>query len=159
LASVEALAGKINFAFQIATNGHVASVTASQSELGDRDAERCMLQIAEATVFPEPHGGEAEFSWPLEIPLDPEVRPPVELHSDLVREVLGEAIGELNARCGGGLVVVTAYVDPNGSVLSAGVAAPDIASPVQLDCISEAVRGQRFPSPGSYLGKTTFTVP
>jgi hypothetical protein len=85
LASVEVLAGKISFSFHVATNGHVVSVSPNQSELGDREAERCMLQIAEAAVFPEPHGGEADFAWPLEVPLDPDVRPPVELRSDVVR--------------------------------------------------------------------------
>lgn len=159
LGAVEVLAGSITFSFHVATNGQVASVTPTASSLGDRAAERCMLQVAEAVRFPEPHGGEADFAWPLEVPLDPELRPPVELRGDLVRDALAAPLSALAARCGGGLAVVTAYVDPDGRVVSVGAAAPDIAGPVQLDCISEGVRGLAFPSPGSYLGKTSFTVP
>ena len=156
---VEVLAGEITFSFHIATSGAVASVKPSASTLGDREAERCMLQVAEGTRFPEPHGGEADFTWPLEVPLDAELRAPVELASDDARSALAPHLDELAARCGGGQVIVTAYVEPSGEVQSAGVASPDIASPAQLDCISEAVRGLRLPSPGSYLGKVSFTVP
>lgn len=156
---VEALAGEITLSFHIATSGAVAAVTPSASTLGDREAERCMLEVAEATRFPAPHGGEADFTWPLEIPIDAELRPPVELAADQVRSALAAGLSELAARCGGGQVIVTAYVEPSGEVQSVGAASPDIASPTQLDCVSEAVRALRFPSPGSYLGKVSFTIP
>lgn len=159
LSTLEVLSGTITFAFQVATNGNVVAVSPSSSTLGDRDAERCMLEVAAGTRFPPPHGGDAEFTWPLEVPLDPEVRPPVELPSELSRDALGPQLEELSARCGGGPVVVTAYVEPEGKVLSAGVAAPGAASSGQLDCISESVRALALPSPGSYLGKTRFTIP
>lgn len=159
LSELEVLSGTITFTFQVATNGEVVAVSPSSSTLGDRGVERCMLEVAAATRFPPPHGGDAEFAWPLEIPIDPEVRPPVELPSELVRDALGPQLAELAARCGGGPVVATVYVDPEGRALSAGVAAPGIANPGQLDCISEAVRALSFPSPGSYLGKTRFTIP
>jgi hypothetical protein len=156
---LEPLAGEITFAFHVATNGAVVSVNLTHSTLGDRDTERCMLQIVEAARFPPPHGGEADFSWPLQVPDDPDVRPAVELAGDTVRASLGSQLSELSARCGGGQVIATAYVDPDGAVLAAGVAAPDIANPAQFDCISEGVRALRLPSPGSYLGKVSFTIP
>lgn len=155
---LEALAGRITLAFHVATNGAVASVQPNESTLGDRATERCLLQIAESARFPAPHGGEADLTWPLDVPGDEEVRPPVELGADPAHS-LGAALGALGARCGGGQVVVTAYIDPDGHVLAAGAASPDIASPTQLDCVSEGVRELRFPSPGSYLGKTSFTIP
>lgn len=159
LGELEALAGTITFSFHVATNGSVVSVSPTSSTLGDRATERCMLAVAEATRFPPPHGGEADFTWPLEVPIDSDVRPPVELDSATARTALGPKLNELPASCGGGQVVATVYVDPDGSVLAAGVAAPDLANAAQLDCISEALRGVRMPSPGSYLGKVSFTIP
>jgi hypothetical protein len=159
LGAIEALAGSISFSFEVATNGSVVSVSPTSSTLGDRATERCMLAVAEATRFPAPHGGPADFTWPLEVPIDADVRPPVELDPSGARAALGPKLAELPAQCGGGQVIVTAYVDPDGSVLAAGVAAPDVASAAQLDCVSEALHALRMPSPGSYLGKVSFTIP
>lgn len=165
LAALETLAGTITFSFHIATNGAVAGVSPSASTLGDRDTERCMLEVAQATRFPAPHGGEADFTWPLELPIDPEVRPPVELGPDAAHPALSAPSGNVTAgealhgSCGGGQMVVTAYIEPGGAVLAAGVSAPDLVTSGELDCIASGVKGFRFADPGSYLGKLTFTLP
>jgi hypothetical protein len=165
LGELEVLSGRITFGFHLAANGSVTSVQANKSTLGDRATERCMVEVAQATRFPEPHGGEADFTWPLELPLDPDVRAPVELPTDLAQPVSstrrqGASPGELlQSACGGGAYVVTAYIDPSGHVLAAGAATPDPATGPELDCITSGVRDWSFPSPGSYLGKLSFTVP
>lgn len=159
MGELEALSGTISFAFHIAVNGSVADVRPTASTLGDRETERCMVEVAKSTRFPAPHGGEADFNWPLELPPSGDVRAPVELASDFARAVLSREGAALHARCGGGQVVVTAYVDTEGSVLAAGVAAPDLATSSELDCVAEGVRALRFESPGSYLGKLSFTLP
>jgi hypothetical protein len=159
LPELEALSGTISFVFNVAVNGSVDHVRPSASTLGDRETERCMLALAAATRFPAPHGGEAEFTWPLEIPIDSEVRAPVELAPDFARPLLASEGEALHARCGGGQLVVTAYLDTEGQVLAAGTAAPDLATDGELDCVAEGVRAWRFPSPGSYLGKLSFTLP
>jgi hypothetical protein len=165
LGELEVLAGSITFAFHLATNGAVAGVSPTASSLGDRDTERCMLEVAKQTRFPPPHGGEADFTWPLELPPDASVRAPVELDSAAAKSALSAKAGEttageaLHASCGGGQVVVTAYVEPSGRVLAAGVAAPDLATASEFDCIASGVRGWTFDSPGSYVGKLSFTLP
>lgn len=165
LASLDVLAGSITFSFHVATNGDVPGVSPIASTLGDRATERCMLEVAHSTRFPPPHGGEADFTWPLELPGDPDVRAPVPLGSDAARSaLLGKsrdvsAGDTLHASCGGGQVVVTAYVDTNGAPLAVGVAAPDLATPTELDCIADGVSAWTFASPGSYVGKVTFTLP
>jgi hypothetical protein len=173
LGELEVLSGSLTFSFHIALNGSVAAAQPSQSTLGDRATERCMLEVAEATRFPPPHGGEADFTWPLELPLDPEVRAPVELSADFA---LVPALptprskasapqsdtaraASLQASCGGPEYTVTAYLDPNGGVLAAGVATPDPVTAGELDCIAEGVQQWTFSSPGSYVGKLAFTVP
>ncbi|MDB4973670.1 MAG: hypothetical protein JWN48_2011 [Myxococcaceae bacterium] len=164
LAELEVLSGSMTFAFHVAVNGSVAAVSPSQSSLGDRATERCMLQVAEGTRFPPPHGGEADFTWPLELPLADDVRAPVELTADFAQPALSARVGgveqaEAAQACGGGSYVVTAYLDPDGRVVAAGVATPDPATPADLDCVSKAIAGWSFPSPGSYLGKVSFTLP
>ncbi|HEX5660413.1 MAG TPA: AgmX/PglI C-terminal domain-containing protein [Polyangiales bacterium] len=158
-AQLDVLAGTLTMRFNVAVDGSVDHVQPAESTLGDREAERCMLEVATATHFPAPHGGEAEFRWPLELPPDAEVRPPVELLPDPAREPLAEGRPELHAKCGGGPVVVTAYIDPTGQVQAAGVSASELATPSELDCVAEGIRALRFESPGSYVGKLSFSLP
>jgi hypothetical protein len=165
LGDVEVLAGSITLAFHVATNGAVPGVSPIASSLGDRETERCMLEVAQSTRFPPPHGGEADFTWPLELPGDPDVRAPVALSTDAARSAIGAksrdvTAGEsLHASCGGGQMVVTAYVDTSGAALAVGVSTPDLATPTELDCIANGVRAWTFDSPGSYVGKVTFSLP
>lgn len=156
---LDVLAGALTMRFNVSVDGSVAAVQPVESTLGDRQAERCMLDIAKATRFPAPHGGEAEFRWPLELPPDADVRPPVELLPDPGREPLMTRAPELRAACGGGPVLVTAYLDPSGAVLAAGVSAPELTTPSELDCVADGVHGWRFESPGSYVGKLSFSLP
>jgi len=158
-AELEPLAGRLALAFHVATDGSVVAVHPSDSTLGDRDTERCVLEVAASTHFPPPHGGEADFSWPLEIDADEDVRQPVALSADSARAKIGTQGDVLLAECGGSQVVVTMYVQPDGSVAAAGVAAPDGATGPQLDCIARGVRGWTFQSPGSYVGKLSFVLP
>jgi hypothetical protein len=156
-AQVDVLAGTLTMRFDVAIDGSVDHVQPAESSLGDRETERCMLEVAKATKFPAPHGGEAEFRWPLELPADADVRPPVEVQPDLA--LLANARADLHAKCGGGPVLVTAFVEPAGTVLAAGVSASELATPSELDCIAEGVRAFHFASPGSYVGKLSFPLP
>jgi len=154
--AVEWLSGRVEFSFHVALDGSVTSVFPLASSMGDRDTERCMLDVARSIRFPEPHGGEAEFQWPLEVPLDPDIREPVVWDAAQASEVLlSNAQAALDA-CGGGAFSITAYVDPEGHVVAAGAAADDEAGASKLDCITEAVKAWTFPSPGSYAAKVSF---
>ena len=154
--NVEWLSGKTEFSFHIALDGSVASVFPSSSTMGDRETERCMLDVARSVRFPAPHGGEADFSWPIEVPLDSEVRPPVTWDAAQASDVLLNNAQTAIDACGGGSFSITAYVDPEGRVVSAGAAASDVSDAEKLDCISDAVKAWTFPSPGSYAAKVSF---
>jgi len=155
---VEWVSGAMAFEFKVALNGQVASVYPRQSSMGDRETERCMLEVAKATRFPPPHGGEAEFGWSLEVPLDSDIRPPVPWSASDVGAVLSERASELSAQCGSGPFDLTAYVDTSGKVVAVGGAVQSEASAAQLDCVTEAVQGWVFPSPGSYAAKLNFQL-
>jgi hypothetical protein len=155
---VEWVSGGVEFQFKIALDGSVAQVYPSQSSMGDRETERCMLEVAKGTRFPAPHGGEAEFSWSLEVPLDPDVRAPVAWGAPDAGDALLEALPELKNQCGGGPYRVTAYVDAGGKVVAAGAATPDEASAASLDCVAQQVQSLALSSPGSYAAKLSFDV-
>jgi hypothetical protein len=156
--SVEWVSGGVGFQFKIAVDGKVAEVFIDKSDMGDRETERCMVEVAQATRFPAPHGGDAEFSWSLEVPLDPDVRPPVAWSAADAGELIAQRGPELSAQCGPGPYALTAYVDVEGKVVAVGGAAAESAKYAQLDCVTQAVSGWLFPSPGSYAAKLSFQV-
>jgi hypothetical protein len=156
---LEWLSGHLLLEFKIALDGKVLVVYPRESDLGDRAAERCIVERAQAAHFPAPHGGEAEFTWPLDIPLSDDVREPVALTSEHVAAVVEQNRALIDATCGAGSYTLTAYIEPSGKVVSAGAAAADASSALNLDCVSDAIEGFTFASPGSYVAKVSFTLP
>jgi outer membrane biosynthesis protein TonB len=155
---VEWLSGSLQMSFRVAVDGSVASVFPLASTMGDRDTERCAVDVAKATHFPAPHGGEAEFTWSFEVPLDSEVRPPLDWTDSEVGAELTAHASEVMAQCGNGQYGITAYVDTDGKVVSAGAATASEDAAAQLDCVVEAVRSWSFTSPGSYAAKAQFSI-
>jgi hypothetical protein len=154
----EALGGEIRLSFRIRTDGSVAWVYPSASTIGDREAERCILEVASRARFPRPHGGEAEFSWGFGIDPPADVRPPLEWDAAQVVPVLARGAPDLASRCRVHGVRVTAYIAPGGRVIAAGASTPDPDSLERVDCVLDAVRRLAMPDPGSYAAKVTFTV-
>lgn len=155
--AVEWLSGKVDLTFHIALDGSVASVFPSASSMGDRETERCIVDVAKSVRFPAPHGGEADFSWPLEVPLDPDVREPVTWDPAQFNEVLLTNAETALASCIGSFAI-TAYIDPEGHVVAAGASTLEPNDAEKLDCISDAVKTWTFPSPGSYAAKVSFNL-
>lgn len=159
-ASNDLLAGSVTLGFVIAVDGTTRVARIKASDLGDRDAERCMVQIASRLRFPRPTGGEADASEQVRVPLDPEVRPPLVWTADRVGRTAGPAIGRLVSRCrvNGGRVRVTAYVGRGGNVVGLGGFASVSALDPVLSCVLDGARRLPMPSPGSYPAKVSFDV-
>lgn len=158
LGTVRYLGGDIRMAFHIHLDGTVAWVYPAQSSLGDREVETCILGVAQRAHFPHPHGGEAEFSWGFSLDPPSDVRAPVTLSAGEADALIAEHGGDVHSQCGSGQYQVTAYVQPGGAVLSAGVSTGSNDAAGNLDCVATAVRGWTFPDPGSYAGKVSFTL-
>lgn len=158
MGDVEYLSGNIRMAFRIHTDGTVAWVYPSESDIGDRQAEQCVLGLARSTRFPRPRGGEAEFSWGFGFDAPDDVRPPLNWESDALGDRMDD-VGSLARECNArGAYRVTAYIEPGGRVLAAGGSAPSADAEAGLDCILERVRAWAMPDPGSYAAKVTFAV-
>lgn len=157
LGDVEFLAGDIRLAFRIHTDGTVAWVYPVETSVGDRQAERCVLDVARGTRFRRPSGGEAEFTWGFGFDAPDDVRPPLNWVADALGDRLRD-VAEVARACSASGYSVTAYIEPGGRVLAAGGSAPSADAEPALDCILERVRAWSMPDPGSYAAKVTFPV-
>ena len=158
--AVEMLGGHFQMAFRVRRDGTVLWVYPKASTVGDRPTERCLLDAAAEIHFPRPHGGEAEFSYSLELdPLD-DVRPAEPWDPAHVSTTIAEEKPGLVESCGEGAWSVTAYVAPGGEVMAVGAASDelDVASAEHLDCVTQTVASWTLPDPGSYPAKVTFAI-
>ncbi|MBX3272874.1 MAG: AgmX/PglI C-terminal domain-containing protein [Sandaracinaceae bacterium] len=157
--AVELLGGDIRLAFRIRVDGTVLWVYPAESDIGDRDTERCVLEVAASTQFPRPSGGEAEFRWGFGLDIADGVRPPLHWQADALGRA-ADAARQLGRQCQarGEGHTITAYIAPGGALLAAGGTMPDETATDALECILAGVRALPLPDPGSYPAKITFTV-
>lgn len=156
---LEMLGGSIQFSFRIATDGSVRWVYPRASTVGDRHTERCLLDVAGGIRFPQPHGGEAEFNWPLAFDPPEDVRPPFNWDAERVADLIEEHGDEVVSGCGhSASFIVTAYVAPGGEVLAVGASSTDQEASGALDCVTDAIKAWGMPDPGSYPAKVTFEL-
>jgi hypothetical protein len=158
---VEFLGGHVKFAIRIAVNGSAKWAYLADSTLGDRDTERCMLNVAKSARWPLPEEGEGQAQREFDFDPSPDVREAVPWNPDRVAKALGGARAKLGhcAQRAPGKYRATVYVHTNGSAMAAGVAPPDErgeAGPV--DCMVDVIKAMRFPSPGSWPAKVSFAV-
>ncbi|NLY93453.1 MAG: AgmX/PglI C-terminal domain-containing protein [Myxococcales bacterium] len=155
--ALEVLSGDFTLGFRIARDGRVASVKLLQSTVGDRETERCIVRAARTIRFAKPTGGEADASQSLGLDLPDDVRPPVAWPRERgARLVSANGGPSLKHRCGvESEVFVTAYVGRGGRPLAVGAAGD--AEGTALDCVAKAVSAWKFPDPGSYPAKVSFS--
>jgi hypothetical protein len=158
LEHLEILSGEVQLAFRIDVQGRVLWVFPKRSTLGDRDMERCILDVARGTRFRAPSGGEAEFTWGMTFPGLDDVRPPVGWPPDRVATQLSAGAAQVGACRAGAAYTITAYVAPGGAVMAAGASTDSESAADAIDCVVGAVRSWRMPDPGSYPAKVTFSV-
>jgi hypothetical protein len=156
--TLEWVAGKLEFTFEVAVDGTVKNVYPSESTFGDRETERCMTEVARGTRFPPPHGGEADFSWSLDVPLDSSIREPLAWTSDNADQLIAKSGPQALSSCEGGAFAITAYVDPEGRVVAAGASTENESDATKLDCVAQQISSWAFPSPGSYAAKIVFEL-
>jgi hypothetical protein len=158
---VEFIGGHVKFFVRIGTDGTTKWVYLSESTLGDRDAERCMLGAARDTRWPPPLEGEGQAQKSFDFDPSPDVRDAVPWGADRVAKTLSGARAKFGQCTHGapGRYRATVYVQTNGSPLSAGVTPPDERGEMAaVDCMVGIIKGLHFPSPGSWPAKVTFDI-
>ncbi len=161
------LAGDVRFVVRVARDGAARWVFVKDSTLGDRETELCMVGALKAASWPRPQGGEglAENSFSF----DPggEERPPVAWSPEQLGAAQKEGPGApRTAQCGRsqragghhGRSRATMYVETDGKASAVGVASGDEKGDAAADCVIGALKGLKYPSPGSYASKVSVSV-
>lgn len=158
---VEFLGGAVAFYVKIDSRGSMVHAHLEQSSVGDRETEKCMLEVLAKKEWPAPVGGETGFarkSFDFDPPND--VRPPTEWSADRVQDALSKSSSDIK-KCkanAGGTYNVTMYVDTKGHALAVGIAPPDEQGESAVDCLVDVLKGANYPSPGSWPAKVAFTL-
>jgi hypothetical protein len=158
---VEFIGGHVKFAIRIALDGAAKWAYLSESTLGDRETERCMLNIAKGARWPIPEEGEGQAQRAFDFDPSPDVRDAVPWGADRISKALASARAKLGqcAHRAPGKYHATVYVHTNGTAMAAGVAPPDERGETgPVDCMVDVIKAMRFPSPGSWPAKVMFDV-
>jgi len=157
---VELVAGNVKFFLRISSDGSAKWAYLEDSEIGDRQTEKCLVDVVMGGRWPKPDAGDAEVRYAMELPLQA-ARPPADWSPDKIAGALGRN-GEAIDKCkvgAGSTFRATMYVGPGGKVLSAGVAMSSKDGEENANCLAKAlVKMKGLPSPGSWPAKVTFPL-
>ncbi len=155
---VELLAGSVKFFLRIGSDGSAKWAYLEESELGDRETEKCLLDVVTSARWPKPDSGDAEARYGMELPLQT-TRPPNDWGPEKVTGALTRSRDAID-RCKAGTSAsfhATVYVGPGGKVLAAGVATSSKEGADKEDCLVEVLGKMKgLPSPGSWPAKVSF---
>jgi len=189
---LEYLTGDVKLFMRIGKDGRVKYTFLEQSTLGDRETEKCILDVLSNADWPKPVGGEGEvrngFGWGAgneraPTPWGPEkVLGALDDHKSVKKDV---------EKCKGGVkgdFIVTAYVEHDdnpepeppatkapatppkkpkgkkagkndaGKFRALGATPPNKDGADKVDCIIDALKPLRLPTPGSYAAKVSFPL-
>jgi hypothetical protein len=156
---VELVAGNVKFFLRIANDGSARWAYLEESELGDRETEKCLLDVVTSAQWPKPDSGDAEAHYNMELPLDG--RPPNDWAPEKITNILakhGEAIDKCKAGASASFKA-TVYVGSGGKVLAAGVATSAKDGADKVDCLADVLGKMKgLPSPGSWPAKVSFNL-
>jgi len=156
------IGGRVTMRMRTDRAGHVRWVYLTDSTLGDRDTERCVLRVVQSKTWPRPLSGEglAEASFDVDPSEAPRALPSYK------SALLAQRARAATSKCRKGLsgpFQATAYIGPAGEVIAAGVAPPNEKGEQASDCIVDALRelriGTVFAMDRSSAAKTTFPIP
>ncbi len=158
---IEYLHGDAKFFVRVGPDGTAKWSYLEDSNIGDHETEKCLLDAIAQAKWPKPYGGDAEVRN--SIGFDPDGRAPASWPTDKIASVLGKNDKDLQKCKAGakGTVHVTLYVQPNhkeGKVAAVGAATPSKDGSTSIECIVNEVKSWKMPSPGSWAAKVEFRI-
>lgn len=139
----EMLGGELKLKLRIDRRGNARWAYLSRSTLGDRDAEKCVLELVRVKNWPRPLGGEGIAEK--EYVIDPRTEPAnLEERRSQVQVAKARAEAGKCLRGVPGSFLATVYLQPDGRVVTAGVSVPSEKGEDVADCVVEALRKVRF---------------
>lgn len=139
---LSAIGGRVSVRMRVDPQGNVRWAYLSDTTLGDREAEACVLDLVKGRRWPQPKSGDglAETSFEVDAAVSPR-----ELSAAKAKK-LARSAGKATRSCRKGVpgkFLATVYVGRTGKVLSAGVAPPNEKAESASDCIAAALLGVR----------------
>jgi hypothetical protein len=156
---VTALGGHVKMKLRIDPKGALKWAYLSESTLGDRDTEKCLLDAARAKSWPLPVGGDglAERAYDIDPP-----SPAKDLDAKKFRIALA-LVGKETAKCRkkgtwGTVFRTTAYLRYDGLPVAVGMAPPNEKGEDVVDCMVKIIKKIKFGSIGRRMGKVAFEL-
>lgn len=154
------VSGAIHFSFKVDAQGAIEDVHPTESSIGHRELEACILRVLTETAFPEPDGdASARFDWALTV--EPATaRAPEPLEPEALDKVLDKNAGKLREECETKRrerFVVTAYINRRGKVISVGAVPLPASGAEKLECILDGIKAWKMPK-GKRDAKVTFVL-
>ena len=100
LGRVEYLGGEVAVFLRIGVEGHVRYDYFRSTTVGDRETEKCLLNVMSLADWPKPQGGEAEVLKTFSFDPPSDVRAPTAWNSDELAASIGSAQTDI-AKCKG----------------------------------------------------------
>jgi hypothetical protein len=158
------LGGHIVLHWDVKRDGTVTSVKLSESDLGNWDIEKCLLEVARTATFGKPIGGDADFT----VPLDFSAKGNAQIwDEDKSLRAIGGQLAKLDT-CPDPKVMkaakkpmtkpvnvtVTMYVGPHGKAESVGFSSPNTEITDEwMECAAKAATAWRLPDPRGQIAK------
>jgi hypothetical protein len=156
---VSALGGHVKMKLRIDQQGALKWAYMVESTLGDRDTEKCLLDVARAKSWPLPIGGDglAERAYDVDPP-----SPAKELDAKKFKVAVA-LVGKETAKCRkkgtwGTVFRVTAYLRYDGLPITVGIAPPNEKGEDVIDCMIKIIKKVKFGGIGRRLGKLGFDL-
>lgn len=156
---VNSLGGHVKMKLRIDPKGALKWAYMSESTLGDRDTEKCLLDAARAKSWPLPIGGDglAERAYDVDSP-----SPVKDLDPKKFRIALG-LVGKETAKCRkkgtwGTVFRVTSYLRYDGMPVAVGIAPPNEKGEDVVDCMTNIIKKIKFGGIGRRMGKVSFDL-
>jgi hypothetical protein len=152
------LAGDVSIEVHVDGSGQAKDAFLARTTLGDRATEKCIIDAVKKSSWPKPVGGrEGIAKSDFQLPMKGE-RDAVAWDKGKVAENVNRAKSAFRSCSSGGGAEITAYVDSDGKVISAGASQTKQGGDAAADCLAAATKGVKMPSPGGWPAKVTFTL-
>lgn len=156
---INALGGHVKMKLRINPQGALRWAYMSESTLGDRDTEKCLLDAARAKSWPLPVGGDglAERGFDVEPP-----SPAKDLDPKKFKIALA-LVSKETAKCRkkgtwGTVFRVTSYLRYDGMPITVGMAPPNEKGEDVIDCMIKIMKKIKFGGIGRRIGKLSFDL-
>lgn len=174
------LGGHVVLHWDIQKDGVISAVRLAESDLGNWEIERCLLEVARAATFGKPIGGDADFQIPLDFTAKGRA---LTWDADQALRAVGGQVASLDECADGGKghsqanrkangkakprgkvvvpadVTLTLYVGPGGKAQSVGFSGGSVIDDQWAECAERAALGWRLPDPRGQIAKLAVRYP